>query len=167
MISPYRFGYRMNRTMDLLNEHANRRIRPHRLRLPSARVLLWLVEQDRRSAGELANDISVDPSALSHLLARLTRNGLVRREREPHDARSVIVSLTPKGRRLAAALTPHFKIYDEVLVQDFSVAERTMLEGFLDRMYQNVLDFDVGVTETEDSPGRAKAATAKSGVDVG
>jgi DNA-binding MarR family transcriptional regulator len=169
MISPYRFGYRMNRAMDVLNEHANRRIRPHRLRLPGARVLLWLLEQDRRSAGDLANDISVDPSALSHLLARLTRNGLVRRERVSHDARSVLVSLTPKGRRLAAALTPHFKIYDEVLVRDFDAAERAMLEGFLDRMYRNVLDFEAGGAEAgEGSPGRAKTArAAKSGIDAG
>ena len=50
-----------------------------------------------------------------------------------------------------------------------------MLEGFLDRMYQNVLAFDAGVAEaagaSESSPGRAKAAkiarTAKSGIDAG
>ena len=152
MAAPYRFGYRMNRIMDVLNEHANRRIRPHGLRLQGARALLWLFGQDRLRAGDLAEAISVDPSGLSHLLRRMTVNGLVKRDRVSEDARSVAVGLTPKGRRLAAALTPHFKLYDEVLVRDFDAAERAALEGFLDRMYQNVLDFDAR------SAGRANAA---------
>jgi DNA-binding MarR family transcriptional regulator len=168
MTSPYRFGYRMNRIMDVLNEHASRRIRPHRLGLPGVRVLLWLLHQDRRRAGDLAEAISVDRSALSHLLRRLTGNGFVRRERVSHDGRSVIVSLTPRGRSLAAALTPHFKLYDEVLVRDFDATERAILEGFLDRMYRNVLDFDASSAADEARPsGRTVAAVADRSPVVG
>jgi DNA-binding MarR family transcriptional regulator len=150
----------MNRIMDVLNEHASRRIRPHGLGLPGVRVLLWLFDQDKRRAGDLAEAISVDRSALSHLLRRLTGNGFVRRERVSDDGRSVIVRLAPKGRRLAAALTPHFKLYDEVLVRDFDPAERAMLEGFLDRMYRNVLDFDASSAAGEGRPSGGTALTA-------
>ena len=50
-------------------------------------------------AGELGKRAGMSPSALSHALARLERDGLVARGRQGGDARVVLVRLTRDGRR--------------------------------------------------------------------
>jgi len=44
------------------------------------------------------------PSTVSELIDGLVRRGFVRRSRDPNDRRVVILSLTPKGRRLGRRL---------------------------------------------------------------
>lgn len=137
--SPY-LPYRLNRIMDILNEHANRKIRPHGLLIPGARILLWLLDTDNRRVGDLADDASIDPSSLSHILRRLGRNGLIVRRRAKDDSRSVFVGLTPAGRKLAQSITPDFKRMENVLLKDFTSKDRELLERFLNRMYANALE---------------------------
>lgn len=162
MTSPFRFGYRLNRIMDLLNARANQKLRPHGLGIPGARVLLWLLAEDNRRAGDLAAACSIDPSALSHILRRLAANNLIRRKRQSNDNRSVVVALTPAGRCLAESLAPDFRTLDGVLVQDFSPAERDLMEVLLDRMYRNVLAFEAQqATGKPPRPARAAPAAGK------
>jgi len=54
------------------------------------------------SVKELGALLQLDSGTLSPLLKRLQAGGLVRRQREPRDERSVTVSLTEKGRALRA-----------------------------------------------------------------
>jgi MarR family transcriptional regulator, organic hydroperoxide resistance regulator len=51
---------------------------------------------------ELGTLLQLDSGTLSPLLKRLQAGGLVRRQREPRDERSVTVTLTDKGRALRA-----------------------------------------------------------------
>lgn len=146
-----RFGYRFNRVMDVSNELANQKLRPYKLKIPGLRVLLWLHDRDHRRVGELAAATSLDPSSASHVIARLQSGGFVTRSRVVEDARSVIVSLTPRGSKLAASLAPFFMYLDQTLIKGFSKSERDMLEHLLDRIYANVL---------------ALKAEAKSGTSV-
>ena len=82
--------------------------------------LRW-AEPNKRSAGELARRADLTSGTMTARLDHLEREGLVRRERDPDDRRSVLVGLTATGRRklsqamgvqaekeklLAAALTP-------------------------------------------------------------
>ncbi|MDV3222691.1 MarR family winged helix-turn-helix transcriptional regulator [Intrasporangium sp.] len=68
-------------------------------------VLSDLVEvPDRRwRVTDLAEYMAWSQSRLSHHLARMERRGLVRREKDPDDARSAHVSLTQQGLRAIAA----------------------------------------------------------------
>lgn len=63
-----------------------------------------LMQLDHRGGklrlSELATTIVLSPSGLSKLLDRMEAAGLLRREPDPHDARSTFARITPRGRSL-------------------------------------------------------------------
>ena len=64
------------------------------------RLLLLIHRQapgTRLSAGALAERLNLSSSAMTNRLDRLEERGLVARERDPDDRRSVLVSITPRG----------------------------------------------------------------------
>jgi DNA-binding MarR family transcriptional regulator len=54
----------------------------------------------RLSPTKLYNSLLITSGAMTNRLERLAAAGLVRRVRDPEDGRSLLVELTPKGRRL-------------------------------------------------------------------
>ena len=71
---------------------------------------------------------------LSNLLKRLEASGWIARSDDPEDGRGVLVSLTPKGRKLADAAMPDHATAELSLLQGLSAAERKLLAGLLARM---------------------------------
>src|SRR3954465_1784232 len=67
---------------------------------PQYLVMLALWEFEPLSVKRLAAALQLDSATLSPLLKRLESRGLLTRERNPHDERTLSVSLTPKGRDL-------------------------------------------------------------------
>jgi DNA-binding MarR family transcriptional regulator len=57
------------------------------------------------TAGQLANQLHVDPGTVSAALRRLERKELIERRRDPRDRRRVSLGLTRRGRALYAAST--------------------------------------------------------------
>ncbi|HEX4190394.1 MAG TPA: MarR family transcriptional regulator [Marmoricola sp.] len=55
------------------------------------------------SVKELSQLLQLDPATLSPLLKRLDASGLITRERDARDERSLAVALTPRGRALRSA----------------------------------------------------------------
>ena len=91
-------------------------------------------------AGELARRSGFGPSALSHALRRLERDGLIERDRQRGDARVVLVRLTREGRRslqrarlgqqrLAEALAERFSTPDLHRLADDLEEVAAALEG--------------------------------------
>jgi len=67
---------------------------------PQYLVLLVLWERGPQPVKALGNALALDSGTLSPLLKRLETAGLVRRERQTGDERSVLVTLTPAGSQL-------------------------------------------------------------------
>jgi len=65
-------------------------------------VLQKLAESPSLSVNDLADRTHTHQSSVSTVVARLVDGGLVRRARSGDDGRSVRLSLTPRGARLAA-----------------------------------------------------------------
>jgi DNA-binding MarR family transcriptional regulator len=63
-------------------------------------------EDGRLRMSELAEHTLFSRSRLSHAVARLERDGMVRRQRCPSDGRGTFAALTPKGRSALADATP-------------------------------------------------------------
>ena len=70
------------------------------LTYPQYLVMLVLWEQDAILVKEIGARLFLDSGTLTPLLKRLEANGLVSRNRDPHDERQVRIVLSPEGRAL-------------------------------------------------------------------
>ncbi|WP_033341346.1 MarR family winged helix-turn-helix transcriptional regulator [Catenuloplanes japonicus] len=77
-------------------------LEPMGLTHPQYLVMLALWQRSPLSVKELSGQLMLDPGTLSPLLKRLEAGGLVRRDRDPDDERSLAVTLTDAGRALRA-----------------------------------------------------------------
>ncbi len=77
-------------------------LEPLGLTHPQYLVMLALWERSPRRAGELADELLLEPATLSPLLRRLESADLVSLERDATDARALAVSLTDAGSALRA-----------------------------------------------------------------
>jgi len=94
---------RIFQTAQILDKAAQRVFSPHGLTAAQFNVLNILSDQDKGlSASDLATSLIVDPSNVTGLLKRMSRDGLVVDLANTADRRQRIVGLTPKGRKLWA-----------------------------------------------------------------
>ncbi|WP_404428533.1 MarR family winged helix-turn-helix transcriptional regulator [Sutcliffiella horikoshii] len=63
-------------------------------------VLLVLWERDAISVKELGEKLILDSGTLTPMLKRMETNQLITRSRSKKDERSVVITLTPKGKTL-------------------------------------------------------------------
>ncbi|UZD90800.1 MarR family winged helix-turn-helix transcriptional regulator [Cognatishimia activa] len=73
---------------------------PLGLTYPQYLVLVSLWQSDSKSVKALAQELSLESNTLTPLLKRVESAGLIVRQRNPEDERSVIVSLTEQGKAL-------------------------------------------------------------------
>lgn len=69
---------------------------------PQYLVLMVLWEQDQVSLSVLAEKLMLQSNTLTPLLKRMQETGLIDRVRSQQDERSIVISLTDKGRLLKA-----------------------------------------------------------------
>lgn len=73
--------------------------------LPQYRALVVLASRGPAKVAELAAELDVNASTATRMCDRLVAKGLVRRERDPDDRRTVHISISEAGRELVAAVT--------------------------------------------------------------
>jgi len=75
--------------------------------LTEARVLYELLHREKPTAKDIADDLGLDGGYLSRILQRFQKQGLIRKETSPADARQSLLSITAKGRKAFAPLESH------------------------------------------------------------
>ena len=79
-------------------------------------IVLHSLETGARYPGDLHERLQVPPSGVSKLLDELSRRDFITRSLDPLDSRRVVVSLTPRGREVAAgARDAFFALLEEAL----------------------------------------------------
>lgn len=78
----------------------------HGLMVADWRVMLTLGREPGLTAAEITTRWAMDKMAISRSIRRLTRAGLIARQRNPQDRRSYLLSLTAAGRGLHEAAMP-------------------------------------------------------------
>lgn len=94
-------GFLLAKASQRWNELLAERFREHgypEVRPSYGSLLIPLFEQDGLRMGELAARARLSKQTMTTMVRLLERDGLVTRERDPHDGRAFRVSLTPRAR---------------------------------------------------------------------
>jgi DNA-binding MarR family transcriptional regulator len=100
-------------------------------------ILAALVSGEGMSASGLCRRISYDPGAMTRMVDRLEKKGLIQRVACPADRRTLNLELTAKGEALYPRLQDCAAGVWDRFRQGFTEDEVHQLEGFLQRMLAN------------------------------
>ncbi len=99
--------------------------------------MLMLLKHGQLSGADLAREYGIDASAVTRLLDKLERRGLVVRTRSESDRRVVHLALTPDGWTVIEGLRPLYaKVLDRMMA-DFTQEEAGFLKSLLRRIILN------------------------------
>ncbi|HWD01014.1 MAG TPA: MarR family transcriptional regulator [Amycolatopsis sp.] len=121
-------------------------LEPLDLTYPQYLVMLALWEHDARQVKELGAALNLDSGTLSPLLKRLEKAGLVTRERQADDERSVRITLTERGAALRGQAEQIPSHIGRAL--GFDAATATRLRESLDRLAESVNGYRDDITES-------------------
>ncbi len=124
----------MTRVLAATNHRAGRDLGGHDLSPQGARALVTLMERGPMRVSLLAELVGLEPTGLSHLMRTLDQRGLLRRERDETDHRSVTVALTTPGRALARRCADIQARHQAALLRHFSADEANRLRAMLHKM---------------------------------
>jgi DNA-binding MarR family transcriptional regulator len=112
-------------------------LRERGLRLGQYQMLVVLWRQDGLTPRELAERTAVEMPTVTRTVQRMLRDGLVRRQANPLDARSVLIHLAPKGRALEAVSLELRRAFLQTMFAGIGEAERSQLVATLNRVLEN------------------------------
>lgn len=127
-------GPLLHRARMQILEDLDRELEPLDITAAQYVILVTLSDHDVTSASGLCRGVSYDPGAMTRMIDRLEKKGLVRRVRRADDRRKVDLELTDEGKavrpKLIAAVV---KVLNHRL-RGFSKAEVEQFAEFLRRM---------------------------------
>ena len=109
--------------------HARPSLREHGLSDQQWRVLRVLGEHGTVGTGRVAREAFILGPSLTGVLARMERDGLVRRERDPADQRRSVVQATAKGMKLVGKLS-------RTIEEHYGWMEKSIGKSRLAELYQ-------------------------------
>jgi DNA-binding MarR family transcriptional regulator len=89
--------------------------------------MLGMLRNHRPSMQELAQRLGLDKSSVTGLIDRAERRGLVSREMDPRDGRSVRVAITALGLKVAAEGSAEIREALVLVTEPLSATQRTQL----------------------------------------
>lgn len=100
------------------------------------RVLRVLGEHGTVETGKIAREAFILGPSLTGVLARMERDGLVQRERDPADQRRTVVQATAKGLRLVEKLSHVVEAHYGWMEKSLGKQKLTELYGLLDKLIE-------------------------------
>lgn len=133
--SDRRLAFRLHRAQRALFGAVDRDLKTA-LGLGSAQLaaLYYLQRHDGCLLKELSGGLALNNSAVTGVVNRMLRGGLVTRRPSPVDGRAAQVFLTARGRELAERSRGLLAAFNRELEADFSEAELQIVARFLDHV---------------------------------
>lgn len=97
-------------------------------------VLFDLLSHEGSSVKDIAARLQLDSSAITGLIDRLAKEGLVERVLDPDDRRSLKILLTFRGRELAEQILPLAEDFNRQIKDIFESSEAVIFEGLLHKL---------------------------------
>ena len=141
-------GHLLSRSARLLARWGEERFKPLGLAIAQMPVLAALKDGHSLTQKELAYLARIEQPTMTHLLARMERDGLVKRTQNPHDKRSSLVSLTPQALEKLPDANTVLMEGNAAALRGFTAEEVVVLGSLLRRVVDN-LDPDAAEIETQ------------------
>jgi len=109
-------------------------LEPIGVSLPMVQVIMRVGTGGDLSQLELAQELELEPAALSRLLADLEEQRLVKRRRDPEDKRRVLMAATPAGAALLTRAQPRVMAGLHALFARLSGREHEQLCRLLEKV---------------------------------
>ena len=106
----------------------------HGLTITQCYVLECLHRRESLTLNELTEEMLLDKSTLSRIVAALEAKGAVARRPNPADGRSTFLVLTPAGTRAYAAVEADLVRENATLLRDTTPRQRRQFIAFLQRL---------------------------------
>lgn len=107
---------------------------PYDLRKVDFSLLMLLAARENLTPKRLVKMLSLTPPKLSMVLERMQARGLIDRTPDPNDRRSVQVSLTTAGAKLAKSLEPVARRMEQGLKRRLTAADHARLIELLRKL---------------------------------
>ncbi len=116
--------------------HTRPSLREHGLSDQQWRVLRVLGEHGAVETGRVAREAFILGPSLTGVLARMERDGLIRRERHDADQRCTVVEATAKGRKLVQKLSQTIEAHYDWMETALTKQKLSQLYALLDQVIE-------------------------------
>jgi homoprotocatechuate degradation regulator HpaR len=116
--------------------HTRPSLREHGLSDQQWRVLRVLGEHGTVETGRVAREAYILGPSLTGVLARMERDGLVRRERDSADQRRTVVEATAKGKKLVEKLSHTVEAHYDWMEKSLGKQKLAQLYRLLDEVIE-------------------------------
>jgi len=127
-------GFLLQRARLQILDDLDRELEPLGITSAQFIILVRLSEQEVGSAAGLCRGVSYDPGAMTRMIDRLEKKGLIRRVRRADDRRKVDIRLTPEGRAVRPKLIATVVKVLNHRLRGFTRAEAQQFTEFLHRV---------------------------------
>lgn len=124
---------RIGKASRTLNDEMNASLAHVGLTKEEFKVLMSL-HADVRTHGALCKELDVSTGAMTNRLDKLERAGLVKRSRDPHDRRGVLLALTATGRERLDAYITRGAQRERQLLEGLSATDKRQLNALLQKL---------------------------------
>ncbi len=108
--------FRINALSRRISRLYNNRCLEHGVTASQSFVIFDVMDHEGTNVKDIAERIQLDSPAVTGLIDRLAKEGLIERREDPQDRRSLKIYLTPKGRELAETkLVPMANEFNEYI----------------------------------------------------
>lgn len=129
-------GYWLRRLSDQVHTGFERAIARRGVTVAQWTVLIAIYRGDATTPREVARFVDVDGGAVTRLVDRLVAKGLIARQADPSDRRSIRLVLTDRGRELTPELAAIADRNDAAFFGPLSEVERERFADLLTRLLQ-------------------------------
>lgn len=131
-------GYMTNWAARLFARAIDARLKPLGLSSAYMPVIFALAHGEVLSQRALTEAASIEQPTMAATLARMERDGLVRKQQDPNDRRSALYSLTPVGLEKTAHVRAAGHAVNEAAMQGLGEAERAAYLELLGKVVANL-----------------------------
>jgi len=124
----------------LFAQGLHERIKPLGIAPAQFVALLELWSEDGLTQKELVNRLDVEQATMANTIARMERDGLIKRRAQPEDRRARSIHLTDKAKVLEKKAVTAARQQNEVAIGKLSADEQRLFLGFMRTVITNMKD---------------------------